>query len=552
MLLAQGLILALSLWDRQALGSLPTDLICHRISLVLAQILSCTLLNQQKSGSWGSGSCEITAYSILTLKDLLSVPFLSSMAHEISTAIEAGRQYLVINRGRWADLSYIWVEKVMYGSALLAQTYCLAAMHNSKPTYTWTGTLAALVYPPMEKSIKYTQFFSRLPLYSHLEKGNPTLKLSVLEGYLLLPRLKALRLDIFPRKNMAEDKWLEYIPLTWTCCNYLNVPVNTELVIEMMILSMLNYQADEYMEAVVGTHQSRKPDAVQALIHKICAEPTVPPPLIPLKRQFAGSEVTESNGATNGTASDEANAHNQGDTDAELTTIEEVLTKYTTYIVNHRSVRRAPARTRTRLRRELATFLSAHVTQNSDNELFAKETRFENNAKDQSQPRQPFTAAHYSFYQWVRTTSADHTSGPFSWIFYECLIGKTGEETWKGAKRSYLAEEVGRRLSTMCRMYNDYGSAARDRAETNVNSLDFPEFFEGIGAGSDEEEEEEDRRKADLMYLAEYERECLNRAISQLGELVEKEVMKKVRLFVNVTDLYGQIYVARDIASRMK
>ena len=28
----------------------------------------------------------------------------------------------------------------------------------------------------------------------------------------------------------------------------------------------------------------------------------------------------------------------------------------------------------------------------------------------------------------------------------------------------------------MCRMYNDYGSVARNRAEGNLNSVDFPEF----------------------------------------------------------------------------
>ena len=543
MLLAQGLSLTLSLWDRKILGDIPTDLVRDRLPLVLAQILSRTLLNQQHNGSWGSGSCEVTAYGILTLKCLSALPFLNSMTAEISAAIKAGRQHLLLNHGCWADLSYVWIEKVSYGSAALAQTYCFAAMHHSKPAPSWSGTLAALVDPPMGKGIKFIQFFSRLPLYLHLGKDDPTLKLSVLEGYLLLPQLRDVRLDIFPRTGMAEDQWLEYIPLTWTCCNYLNAPVETELLIDMIRLSMLNYQADEYMEAVVGTSFSDQHDVIHALIRKLCAEPAVPSPLLPRKRQHAALEGAETDGILNGHAA----AHPRSDDTAEdrLAGVEKVLTTYITHILAHPSVLRAPVRTRTRLRRALAAFLSAHVTQNRDNMLLAQQPPL-----DEPGSAAPFAAARISFYQWVHTVSADHTSGPFSWIFYECLIGRAGVETWGDAKKRYVAEEAGRKLSTMCRMYNDYGSVQRDRAERNVNSLDFPEFHVGVGGGGGQEKA--DQRKADLMYLAEYERECLNRALERLGGMTEKGTMTRVRLFVNVTDLYGQIYVARDIASRMK
>lgn len=548
MLLAQGLTLTLSLWDRQILGDLPIDLVRDRVPLVLAQILSRTLLSQQQDGSWGSDSCEVTAYGLLTLKELSPIPFLSSMATEISAAIKAGRRYLLINHDRWADLSYVWIEKVSYGSATLAQAYTLAAMQDSKSIYAWSGALAGLVNPPMAKGIKFAEFFARLPLYSHLGKDDPTLKLSVLEGYLLLPQLRAVRLDIFPRTDMAEDKWLEYIPLTWTCCNYLRAPVQTELLIDMMHLSMLNYQADEYMEAVVGACFSDKQDIIHALIRQLCADPVVPSSMIPRKRQAVEFESGQTERSTNGHAVTESNG--QDPAKEELVGVKKVLAKYIAHILAHPSVVRAPARTRTRLRRELATFLSAHVTQNSDNALFAKQHHIENHVDESGSP-QPFTAASSSFYRWIHTTSADHTSAPFSWIFYECLIGKAGAETWEGAKKGYVAEEVGRKLSTMCRMYNDYGSAARDRAEMNVNSLDFPEFHVGVAGGPDKEKEEK-RRKADLMYLAEYERECLNSALERLAEMVEPAAMDRVRLFVDVTDLYGQIYVARDIASRLK
>lgn len=36
-------------------------------------------------------------------------------------------------------------------------------------------------------------------------------------------------------------------------------------------------------------------------------------------------------------------------------------------------------------------------------------------------------------------------------------------------------------LATMCRQYNDYGSIVQDRAEKNLNSVNFPDFCEHVG-----------------------------------------------------------------------
>ena len=108
----------------------------------------------------------------------------------------------------------------------------------------------------------------------------------------------------------------------------------------------------------------------------------------------------------------------------------------------------------------------------------------------------------------------------------------------------------------MCRQYNDYGSIARDHAEKNLNIVNFPEFH---GRGEDNEtanhEDAEGIREAiknDLFWIAEYERDCLNGAVSKMEKEVDRSVIDPLRVFLDVTDIYGQIYVARDIASRMK
>ena len=107
-----------------------------------------------------------------------------------------------------------------------------------------------------------------------------------------------------------------------------------------------------------------------------------------------------------------------------------------------------------------------------------------------------------------------------------------------------------RSLAAMCRQYNDYGSILRDRAEGNVNSVNFPEVHEVLpvkrinvrsadkGEGDHGRAEGESVKQA-LFEIAEFERECLNLTMAKLQVLVEKKVADVLGLFGDVTDLYG-------------
>jgi hypothetical protein len=196
----------------------------------------------------------------------------------------------------------------------------------------------------------------------------------------------------------------------------------------------------------------------------------------------------------------------------------------------------------------------------------------------------------------VNTTGADDTSCPFSFQFFACLVSrnlalKDGKSVnnggarycFDGAYAGYVAETLARRLAAMCRMYNDYGSAARDKAEANLNSLDFTEFHydEAKAAGvassdaktngtnglngehvngnghkkkTDVDELNEKMRKEHLMAISEFEREGMEHALRRLEEVVpSKTAIDMLRVFIDVTDTFGLIYVQKDIAStRMK
>lgn len=549
MLLAQAFSRILILWDGQMLSSLSLDLV-NQIPIVLLQIITRTLLSEESNGSW-SQTPEVTAYATLTLVSASAVPWTDSIRVDISAAVTRAKGFLTRSYNYWQLPAYIWVEKVTYASPIISNAYCLAALHSQALSRAWSQRFKVATDIQPLAITKFSNFFSEIPMFSHWRNGWK-LRSLLIESRLFLPRLRAVRLDIFPREEMAKDRYLEYIPFTWLGCNALSKPVHPTILWEMMLISMLNYQADEYMEAVVGAHFEHSLQPVKRLIDLLC---------------LPSSLSAAANGSRNGRGPDSVDAEGnkadgqstkpQAQTNVALSDIERVLRRFTVYVLRHPKVLQSPASAQSHLRRELRTFLLAHVAQIEDNTRLAQQ-------EPSSSKTITFTSPQTSYFAWVRSTSADHTSCPYAFAFFACLIApEPGKACFASLRQRYLAEDACKHLATLCRQYNDYGSVARDRAETNLNSVNFPEFgadtvmdredkTHAVDATEDEEVADEKARKQQLMWLAQYERDCLEVALGKLRGEVSEEVMNAVNLFVRVTDLYGQVYVARDIASRMK
>ncbi len=509
MLCSQTLARFLEQWAESALPTIPEEIICERIASVLTQIFLRTAQAQEPDGSWGEGSCEVTAYAVLTLISVAKLPWiLDLMGSRTLAAIDQGKEYLRANHHRWDELSYIWIEKVTYASPILSQAYCLAAMKASPSPHPWTKMTVQL---PTESIARLTRFFKHLPLFSHAPDRDLVVTASLAESYILLPRLRRAIPDIFPRNDEAETKYMEYIPFTWIGCNNLGTYASSNILMDMMIISVLNFQVDQYMEAIVIKDAGHDFPALRKLITKLCQTEEV-------GHANGNNNVNKINNQTNSTT----NGVHEPHPDA-LEAIEQVLSRFIDYILAHPATTR---QTRLSLRNTLSAFLHAHLTQLEDNAHFITH---------KTPPSTPY-------YDWVHTTSAAHTSCPYSFLFFCCLLRN---ECFTDVRQRYLAQDLCAHLAIMCRMYNDAGSVKRDLEEGNVNSVDFDEFDRGNAMGEEERREE---KKADLLCLAEYERECLDRAFTRLEESgVQKRVVEMIRLFSRVTDLYGQIYVARDL-----
>ena len=564
MLLVQALTHLLKLWDDGLLSILADDLIRDRIPIILCQALIRTLQAQNSDGSWGNNNSdesthEETAYSILILARVSSVAFPKPLQLRLIAAIEEGRKILLSQDEK---AKYLWIEKVSYKPDAIYESYRLAGLNIAVPPLQLGSRIESLFAIPMERVSKFTKFYSQLPLLSGLATWR--LQASLIEGYLFQPLIKRVRLDIFPRRNMEEDQYLEYIPSTWTGCNNLDATyVSNNFLYDMMVLSLLNYQADEFMETVGNRYARGRIDAIKNIVEDIFYESelcrftdsglrSVKTNETALRSSDAkvGSNcgtlpydpsLSNSLGVTSG-VQDHTIAN--GLDAEELNEIRSILKGFIDFVLRHPKVAQASRYNQTLLWTELRVFLLAHITQAEDN------ARFANQQMPDSSITYPFQTPHGSYFDWAHTTSAAHTSCPYSFAFVTCLLSGTGIACFETAEEKYLAQDLCRHLSTMCRMYNDFGSLVRDRAEKNLNSVNFPEF--GADGLSTSDQELKDR----LWRLGEYERECLDLAFARLERLAveskrKRRVLAVFKMFSNVTDFYGQIYVVRDIASRM-
>lgn len=527
LLLVEDLSDLMALLDRGRLQGLFNQELQSKILITSFQACLRTMLEQKPDGSWGD-SIEETAYGILILSEARKIATFVSLKETIDSAIQRGASYI---RARPVSTQVpIWIEKVSYTSTVLTDCYVIAALNESEAVgETLVGTSLFSSNATWSSSgRKHVQLLKQTPLFSDTPKWQ--LEASMIESVLFQPLLRARRLDIFPRKDMADDKYFDIIPLTWTSCNNrCGTFASTSLIYEMMVISFLNYQADEFMEASAGAVFRGRADALYQMI-----------------------DVVFSTGQSGANGSVQ-NGHQEEDSGYESTLT--TLSRFVAHVSNHPAVQAASPWDRESVRRELRTFLQAHVAQNQDNSSFQKLLHPNGGAV------QAYASATDTFFHWVRTTSADHTSCPYSFSFVSCLLSAflvNGRECFPSVEEKYLAAATCRHLATMCRMYNDYGSIVRDAAEGNVNSINFPEYHQPISGGS----VTIDQQKRALFDLAQYERACLDDALRRLQDIprstgdlavdgVKDRQMAIWKMFCDVTDLYGQIYVVRDIASRM-
>ncbi|KAI3333164.1 hypothetical protein F4824DRAFT_473410 [Ustulina deusta] len=575
------------LCDRCAGHDLLFDAVFHETSpfrcklpLSCLQLLHEVLPGQERDRSW-AGACESTAYAILTLLFLEQLPWIRKFSdNHIQHAIERGRNFLMAYQNRWGQGHCLWADDTTFTSAMVRESYCLtAAWLTTTPIYLKSPS-SCFNGSHVSRSLRGAKSLIALtPLISELQPVS--LDIAESQAYYLLESVLQKNLEIFPNVPSISDKYLAIVPLIWTTCNTFPDATTQDLSIlyEMSLLSILVYQTDHYVEFAVErslghqffhTIQKSVKELFVSYHPSPVNEDTMPDIILSNVDTPGGPEVQELQG---------------------------VLSRLLRYMLDHPAVKRSSSQLQARLASELETFLLAHLTHAIDNHRFRmqhslplgacgkapvtpEKTQNSEANKNVSKTRDPgcaiealeFSRPNRSFYSWVRSTSSDHSSCPFAFVFFQCLLSnldspsleRSGSKTESvfevNVRTAYLAEDVTRHLACLCRMYNDYGSLTRDIAEGNLNSVNFPEFHMSRRSLPNDPAQTTQRMKSELMWVAEYERRCLERAVLELGQQMEEtvgnskasKVMRALKLFINVTDLFGQVYVQKDMTASIQ
>ncbi|KAL9062537.1 MAG: hypothetical protein Q9161_009791 [Pseudevernia consocians] len=555
MLLSAALIRLLEFCDQGVLD-LSAALLIDQIPVVLTQIANRTLFTQSATGAWGIEELpEVTAYSVLTLAAVFTIPWMMPLKGQIESAMQEGQKFLLRTRGDWDKPRHLWIEKVTYGSRNLSEAYCLAATRASISSHAWSERIMNLVNVTERSISKISKLFSSLTIFH--DEPLWRFEASAIEGYSFLPLLNSARIDILPRQQGAKNKYLDFIPCTWVFINnHRRLFLHANLLWDMMVLTVCNFRVDEYMETQVAKLGADRLDLVKSAVRTLCA------PQNANGIQVRKRPHEDSVRAVHDTSQYyEDNATNEI---SDLANFKAIIGHYINAMLDYPRIQQASSSDRMHLRSELQTFLLSHISQIADNARFSTQ-------KPQFQSiTAVFASPRMSYYEWAHTVGADSVSCPFAYAFFTCLLGSLLSSSsypaycFSSIHQTYLARDLCGHLATMSRLYNDYGSFARDHAEANVNSTNFPEFhdpdihFHSTSYGEERLAIEETRLKADLLALARYERENADSVADKLLERLRMSGSSKDRtkadgiaLFVGVTALYADMYVERDLSNQI-
>lgn len=408
MLMAKVFMHLIDLWEKGLVAVPRNPRTRDRVFVSVFQALVRTLQTQNSDGSWGSGRrCETTAYAVITLVKLASLSSAPMIKMQAVQAIEKGRRYLSGNFRPFSEPDYVWAGKTTSGSSTLHHAYVLAALHAPIPKQQPGQIIERHFGVLLAKVAIQTKFYSRQAWFANTPEWS--IQACLIEGHLFLPQLRDVRYAVFSSDSLADDKYFEYTPFMWIAANCVDKRfIGAEFLCQMMIISVLHRQFEDYVENVVAEVFDgcffEVEDIIQSLFQEI--------ETYSRDQCFCeghGNDMVRSSTAT--TISD----------------VRSVLHRFISHIIKHPYVLTASTHDRAQLNYELSSFLLGRVTQLSER-----------------QPR----AANIN----QNSSATDQTSHPITLAFLSCIVGNQSSSGGIGPRQDFLDTPEQQYLSAdLCR-----------------------------------------------------------------------------------------------------
>ena len=512
------------------------DLIEKQAPTVLVQIASRILVHANDKES-----IEEKAYNLSALSTFSTIHFLDFLKDEIEDAIEK-------------RLSGVGNVMDYFGSSMIATAHVLAALRKRV-------ALCPVPSPRNQeesrkknaKLSKFTQFFAG----ADFMKGESlvSIKASILEGSFYTSMLRDMRAYIFPH-TLAPEKngYLDYIPLMFTFqSTYFERCLPPQWLFDITLWIMLIFLVDEYMEANVVGFSPREMEEFKAELEKI--HPSPDPRLSIVKvRQLPSIDPIEP-------------ARDVSRLDSAISpSIQKALSiffTWATWVMQWDRFANATSTDMNDLRSEIKNYLLFHVHQIEDNIRFAEQQERLPTERCSGSSMEKFMSPRTGYPRWQHTVGGGHASAPISLAFASCCMGswvRKGKNAWSSVFQRMLAYETNIHVAAYLRMYNDYASVPRDADECNLNSVNFPEFWDELkDVMAEDRDQALSRTKASLLELAHHEKAMADLIAAKFFASLDAEGTKEadlvaacMRVYFRAGEIFSDLYLTRDITNWVK
>ncbi|KAJ6538111.1 hypothetical protein B0H19DRAFT_1270474 [Mycena capillaripes] len=511
LLIAQSLSKFMLLFNKGQFAETPEILVQTKAPIALFQILIRILQGQRSDGSWGS--CEETAYALISLTKLASLPFISIMHDTIQMAVHSGRDFLTLSltpKQDTGDEICLWIDKINYRIPPISYSYILAALHatlapvlNSASVF---GELGRLIFIPTKRVQEFLHLYRQLPLLGDCKDWQ--LLAYAAEGFLYIPMLDEVRGTGFGRDSERVEKGpYEYIPVTWTSANAMTKRYSSpRRCFVLMAISVIFYQVDEFFDFVIQDQRTAVLPHLKRSLNRIFK-------VLNINEDIANFDCG----------------------DGPYSDMVRYMHKYISFIVNYPVLQTASYYDKTHLKREIKAYLFALIQQIEDNTVYAAQTS-------------PEIVIHpaSSYHKWVRTVGSEHGAILACAAIFICALSPH-DDTFPTPQLKFIAQDCITHLAVLCRIWNDWGSMKRDRAERNINGMNFPEF-----TGLTKEE-----IKAQMRRISDYERRCLHASLTELRKAAKEtmgnaqgdQCVDSLELLFRGSEVFNAIYELKDISA---
>ena len=397
----------IQLWARGCVPVPDDPAIQGKVIICLFQALTRTLHSQKANGSWGSGGCETTAYAIISLKRLSSFTSAPMIRTQLTNALENGRRFLSKNFRPFSEPDHIWTGKTTSGSSVLYQAYIMAALQAPMSKQS-SPSIESHFEIPLAKITIQTKYYAKQAWFANVPEW--LIQACLVESRLFLPQIRIVRYAVFPSDNLGEDSHFESIPFSWIVASNLdNRAIGAEFLYQMMILSVLARQLDEFIDGTVRESFSGCLFEVEDIIYSVFQELE----LYNKDQCFCGDH-----------------GHDRESTATSISDVRSVLYRFISHVLNHPYVLMASGRDQAQLKSELLAFLLGQISQ---------------------------LATHHS------PNATDQTPHAYIFAFLSCLVGNQGSNCGVGLRRDfletpeqqYLAADLCRHMSIISFMSNN-------------------------------------------------------------------------------------------------